>query len=39
MEGYKYNINEKGIPTAMVESGGNEGIVPRSVNLLFEMVR
>ena len=31
MEGYKYNVNDKGIPTANIESGENEGIVPRAV--------
>ena len=39
MEGYKYNTNEKGLPTAIVEPGENEGIVPRSVHLLYEMVK
>jgi hypothetical protein len=39
MEGYKYNVNDKGIPTANIESGENEGIVPRAVNLLFDMIK
>ena len=39
MEGYKYTTNDKGAPVAIVEAGENEGIVPRSVKLLFEMVK
>jgi hypothetical protein len=39
MEGYKYNTNDKGIPTANVEAGDNEGIVPRSVNLIYDLVK
>ena len=39
MEGYKYGQNDKGQPTAIVEAGENEGIVPRSIRLLFEMVK
>jgi len=39
MEGYKYHVNDKGIPTANVESGENEGIVPRSIHLLYEMMK
>ena len=39
MEGYKYGTNEKGQPTAVVEAGENEGIVPRSIRLLFEMIK
>ena len=39
MEGYKYQVNEKGIPTANVESGENEGVVPRSINLIFDMIK
>jgi hypothetical protein len=36
MEGYKYSPDAKGVPQAVIESGENEGIVPRSVRLLFE---
>jgi hypothetical protein len=39
MEGYKYNTSKEGIPTAIVEPGENEGVVPRSVQLLYEMVK
>ena len=39
MEGYKYTTNERGAPVALVEAGENEGIVPRSVRLLFELVK
>jgi hypothetical protein len=39
MEGYKYNANEKGIPVAVVDPGENEGVVPRSIHLLYEMVK
>lgn len=40
MEGYKYSANnEKGIPIALTESGEHEGIVPRSVHLMFEMIK
>jgi Kinesin motor domain len=39
MEGYKYSTNDKGVPTAMVEQGDTEGIVPRSIHLLFEMIK
>lgn len=39
MEGYKYSLNEKGIPIANIESGENEGIVPRSIDLLFQMIQ
>jgi len=39
MEGYKYNSTKEGIPTAMIEPGENEGVVPRSVQLLYEMVK
>lgn len=39
MEGYKYNANEKGIPMAVIDSGENEGVVPRSIHLLYEMVK
>jgi hypothetical protein len=39
MEGYKYLPNEKGIPSAVVESGDNEGIVPRSISHIFELIK
>lgn len=39
MEGYKYQQNEKGVPQAIIESGESEGIVPRSVRLLFDLVK
>ena len=39
MEGYKYTKNDKGAPVAIVEAGENEGIVPRSVKLLFELAK
>jgi len=39
MEGYKYQMSDKGVPVAMVEAGENEGIVPRTVRLLFELIK
>ena len=39
MEGYKYNFNEKGLPTAMIEKSENEGIVPRSIRLIFDIMK
>lgn len=39
MEGYKYKQNEKGIPTAMLDQGENDGIVPRSINTLFDLIK
>jgi len=39
MEGYKYNINEKGIPTALIEQSEMEGIVPRSIRLIFDLIK
>ena len=39
MEGYKYVPDGKGVPQAVIEAGENEGIVPRSVRLLFEQLK
>jgi hypothetical protein len=39
MEGYKYEQTDKGVPSAVLESGSNEGIVPRSVQLLFDLIK
>lgn len=40
MEGYKYaNTGTKGAPQAVFEVGENEGIVPRSVRLLFDLIK
>lgn len=39
MEGYKYRSNEKGIPQPIIEHGENEGIVPRSIELLFDLIK
>ena len=39
MEGYRYNTNDKGVPTANIESGDHEGIVPRAIHQIFEMVK
>jgi hypothetical protein len=39
MEGYKYRQNEKGVPVPIIEQGDNEGIVPRSIDLLFELIK
>jgi kinesin family protein 4/21/27 len=39
MEGYQYHINSKGVPTANIEVGENEGVIPRSVRLLFELIK
>lgn len=40
MEGYKYRPNEKGMPVPQIEQSGseNEGLVPRSINLLFDLI-
>ena len=37
MEGYKYTMSDKGVPLAIIESGENEGIVPRAVRVLFDL--
>lgn len=40
MEGYKYKVETAGkAPTAVFECGENEGIVPRAVRLLFELIK
>jgi hypothetical protein len=39
MEGYKYVPDAKGIPSAVIETGENEGIVPRSIRLLFDLIK
>ena len=40
MEGYKYKVMQEGkAPTAQFECGENEGIVPRSIRLLFDLIR
>ena len=39
MEGYKYKSNEKGVPVPMIEGGENEGIVPRSIHQLFDLIK
>jgi len=40
MEGYKYkSVQEGKPPQAQFEAGDNEGLVPRSVRLLFEMIK
>ena len=39
MEGYKYQHNDKGILSAVVESGDNEGIVPRSIKHVFDLIK
>lgn len=39
MEGYKYSSNDKGIPTANIEAGENEGVVPRSIHMLYDMTK
>ena len=40
MEGYRYKPNEKGIPIPQIEETGseNEGLVPRSINLLYDLI-
>jgi len=38
MEGYRYAPDAKGVPQAVIETGANEGIVPRSVRHLFELL-
>jgi N-acetylglutamate synthase-like GNAT family acetyltransferase len=39
MEGYKYRQNEKGIPIPIIEEGDNEGLVPRSIHYLYELIK
>jgi len=39
MEGYKYRPNEKGVPVPIIEQGENEGLVPRAIQHLFELIR
>lgn len=40
MEGYKYSSNAPGKPPqANFDAGENEGIVPRGVRLLFDMIK
>ena len=40
MEGYKYKVVQEGkAPTAQFECGENEGVVPRSIRLLFDLIR
>ena len=40
MEGYKYKVMQEGKPPqAQFETGENEGLVPRSVRLLFDMIK
>jgi len=39
MEGYKYAMNKEGVPQAVVESGDHEGIVPRAIHLLYELIK
>lgn len=41
MEGYRYRPSNdaKGAPQAIFEVGDNEGIVPRAVRLLFDIVK
>ena len=40
MEGYKYSVVTAGKPPqANFDAGDNEGLVPRSVRLLFDMIK
>jgi len=40
MEGYKYKSVDPGkAPSAVFETGENEGIVPRSVRHLFDLIK
>lgn len=39
MEGYRYRVEAKSGPQPIFEVGENEGIVPRSVRLLFDYIR
>ena len=40
MEGYKYKqMHESKPPQAIFEQGENEGIVPRSIRLLFDLIK
>jgi len=51
MEGYKYKINEKGVPVPILtdfrhfdrtppsQSMDTDGLVPRSIHHLFDLIR
>ena len=39
MEGYKYSSEGGKAPQAQFETGENEGIVPRAIRLLFELIK
>jgi hypothetical protein len=39
MEGYKYQTVGDKPPQAQFESGDNEGIVPRAIRLLFDLIK
>jgi hypothetical protein len=39
MDGYRYDMNAEKGPSPIVESGPQEGIVPRSVQLLFDYIK
>jgi len=40
MEGYKYSVTQAGKPPqANFDAGENEGLVPRAVRLLFDMIK
>lgn len=39
MEGYQYMMNAQGTPTPIIETGENEGLAPRSINMLFDLIK
>ena len=40
MEGYKYELDSKGVPTAHIKPNDeNEGIAPRCIRLLFDTIK
>jgi hypothetical protein len=39
MEGYKYKINDKGLPVPVIEQSESEGIVPRAIYQLFDLIK
>lgn len=39
MDGYRYDMNSEKGPSPIIETGQNEGIVPRSVHLLFDYIK
>lgn len=39
MEGYRYELDSRGVPTAHIKSDENEGLAPRCIRLLFDAIK